>query len=509
MRPIREMFRLHLEEEKSQNYIKNVTGISCKTIRRYIGHVSAAGFNYQQIKTMSDDALMTIIMPNNQNRRNKIQPDWNDVHKEMQSSKAATKFQLWDEFIKIHSDGIGYTQFCEHYRNFLKNRDPVLRQHYVYGEKALLDFCGMTVPIYDKETMLPSFYAQIFVSVLGASNYTFSCAARDQSIPNWIDCNIKALEFYGGVPAEMIIDNLKAGVTKTSKYEPLLNATYEDLANHYHTIIYPARVYSPRDKAKAEKGVQSVQRSILFVLRKYKFFSLAELNEAIAKLIEVMNNKKFQKLASTRKQLFDEFEKPKLQPLPASRYEVVDFKIATVNINYHVEYNGCHYSVPYKYMRKKVEIRATNKVIRILSNNSVITSHQRNFKRGEYVTLDEHMPKKHQEYLGWDPERMTAWASTIGPHTAGIVRLMLSQKLHLPQCYRSIIGIINLAKKYGNNRVELGAYRVHSTGCARGAYTRIKNILEKGLDRVTETENFSIQLGLSFHENIRGPHYYQ
>jgi transposase len=509
MRQIREMFRLHLEEKKSQSFIKRATGISCKTLRRYISYASAASLDYQQIKVMSDDALMTIVMPKNQNQRNKIQPDWNEIHKEMQSSKAATKFQLWDEFIKTHSNGVGYSQFCEYYRNFLKNRDPVLRQHYAYGEKSLLDFCGVTMPIYDPKTLQPSFYAQVFVSVLGASNYTFAYAAPDQSIPNWIDCNVKALEFYGGVPSEIVIDNLKAGVTKASKYGPLLNATYEDFAAHYQTTINPTRAYKPQDKAKVEKGVQSVQRSILFVLRKHKFFSLAELNEAIAKLIEVMNNRKFQKLEGTRKQLFEEFEKPKLKPLPESRYEVVDFKIATVNINYHVEYDGCHYSVPYKFIRKKVEVRATNRVIRILSNNSVIASHQRKFKRGEYITLDEHMPKKHQEYLGWNPERMTGWASTIGPHTAGLVQLMLSQKLHPTQCYRSIIGIISLAKKYGNERAELAAYRVHTTGCARGAYNRIKDILEKGLDKVTEKKDFSVQLGLGLHENIRGPQYYQ
>lgn len=503
MRPTREMFRLYFEG-KNQSFIKRATGISHKTQKRYISYVLAANLDYDRIKTMGDDALEAIIIPCDKNRRNKSQPDWNEIHHEMQSSKAATKIKLWEEFIGSNPDGIGYSQFCDHYQKFINSRDPVLRQHYRYGEKMFLDFAGMTVPIYDPKTMEPSFYAQIFVSVLGASNYTFSCAVKDQSLVNWIDCNVRALEFYGGVTEEVVIDNLKSGVIKANKYEPLLNQTYEDFGAHYGTVIIPARPYKPQDKAKVEKGVQIVERSILFVLRKHNFFSLTELNQAIEKLLEAMNNRPLQKQKVSRKQLFEEFEKEELKPLPQDRYEIVEFKTAKVNINYHVEYEGCNYSVPYKFIGKKVEIRASSRLIRIICNNSVIASHQRRFRCGEYSTVHEHMPKKHQEYLNWSPERMVNWATTVGPHTQTLVKLMLDQKVYPTQAYKSIMGIISLAKKYDIQRVELAAYRIHSTGCPSGAYRRLKNILEKGLDKLTENEKFSVQLGIGFHENIRG-----
>ena len=258
--------------------------------------------------------------------------------------------------------GIKYSQFCHLYRQWCGKLDPVMRQDHRAGEKLFVDYSGMTVHITDPGTEQIR-EAQIFIAFMGASNYTYAEATLTQSLPDWIDSHVRALKFLGGVPELIIPDNLKAGVNKACRYETDLNPTYLDMAKDYDTAVIPARVRAPKDKAKAEVGVQIVERWILARLRNRTFFSITELNRAIKTLLNELNNKPFQKLPGTRKSAFESLDKPALKPLPVERYQFAQWKKARVHVDYHVEVDRHYYSVPYQLMKKQLDVRLTENTV--------------------------------------------------------------------------------------------------------------------------------------------------
>jgi transposase len=220
---------------------------------------------------------------------------------------------LWQEYKEQHPDGYQYSWFCHSYRDWAARLDVVMRHEHRAGEKLFVDYAGQAVEIVDPATGAIN-KAQIFVAVLGAGSYTYAEATASQSLEDWIGAHVRAFSFYGGVPEAVVPDNLKSGVSKACRYEPDINPTYNDLARHYQTVILPARVRKPRDKAKAEAGVLLVERWILARLRKHTFFSLDELNREIKRLLRDLNNKPFKKLPGSRKSRFEEIDKPALKP---------------------------------------------------------------------------------------------------------------------------------------------------------------------------------------------------
>jgi transposase len=429
------------------------------------------------------------------------------LHQELKK-KGVTLQLLWHEYKEKSPEGYQYSQFCRLYHQWAEKLDPCLRQEYRAGEKLFVDYAGQTMEITDPETG-EIHEAQIFVATLGASNYTFAEATRSQDLASWIQSHVHAFEFFQGVTEILVPDNLRDAVTRSCRYEPDLNASYREMADYYSTVIIPARVGKPRDKAKVETGVLQVERWVLAPLRHRSFFSLAELNEAIRKRLEFLNNRPFEKLQGTRRSLFESLDKPSLKPLPTHRFVFAEWKTARVNIDYHIEVDRHYYSVPYQLIHEKVEVRLTGTTVEIFLKGRRVASHLRSYLPGKYSTLSEHMPKSHQRYLEWTPSRLIQWAGTIGPQTQKLLTFILENRPHPEQGYRSCLGVLRLKKRYTSQRLE--------AACARAltfkaySYKNVESILKNGLDQqpLDRSSSSQTRLPLLEHENLRGRHYYQ
>jgi transposase len=430
-------------------------------------------------------------------------PDWSLTHTELRK-KGVTLRLLWVEYCEAHPDGYGYSQFCALYREWAKHLKPSMRLTHKGGEKIFVDYAGQTVPVVAPRTgeVHP---AQIFVGVLGASNYTYAEAHESQDLVNWIGAHVRMFSFLGGVPEIVVPDNLKAGVKHPCRYEPDLNPTYQDLAEHYGIAVIPTRVRKPKDKAKAEVGVQVVERWILARLRNHTFFSLVDLNQAIRELLSELNTRPMEHLGRSRRELFEALDQPALKPLPELAYEFAIWKKARVNIDYHVEFDKHYYSVSHTLIHEEVYVRATQSVVEIFFNNRRVASHRRTNLPGRHTTLSEHMPPPHQKYLEWSPERLVCWAQTIGPHTAQVVQALLDSRQHPQQAYRSCLGLLRLGDRYGQERLEAACCRALPAGLH--SYKGVKNILDAKLDQVEPAEPAAVIL--QAHENIRGQTYYR
>ena len=366
-----------------------------------------------------------------------------------------------------------------------------------------MDYAGQTVPVVNPATGEIR-QAQIFVATLGASNYTYAEAQWRQDLPNWIGGHVRAFSFFGGVPEILIPDNLKTGVKSPCRYEPDINPTYHDLAQHYGTAVIPARVRKPKDKAKVEVGVQVVERWILARLRNRKFFSLADLKNAIHELLAEINNRLMRHLGKSRRELFEALDQPALRPLPGLPYEFAIWKKARVHIDYHIEFDKHYYSVPYTLVRKEVFVRATERTVEVFYKHKRVASHPRSRDRGRFSTIPDHMSPAHRKYSEWSPNRFLRWAEKIGPHTAQLVEAVLASRRHPQQAYRSCLRILHLGKRYTDERLEAACRRALPSGIR--SYKGIKNILDTKLDQLQPEEPTTA--ALTTHANIRGQSYY-
>jgi len=383
--------------------------------------------------------------------------------------------------------------------------DVVMRQEHRAGEKLFVDYAGHTVPVIDGATGEIK-QCQLFVAVLGASNYTYAEATWTQGLADWIGSHVRLFDYLGGVPEMVVPDNLKSGVTKACFYEPDLNPTYQDMAAHYGVAVLPARAARPRDKAKVEVGVQVAERWILARLRNRQFFSLAELNRAIRELLDGLNERPFHKLPGSRKSMFQELDKPALRPLPENRYEYAEWKKVRVNIDYHVEFDGHYYSVPYRLFRSSLELRATAQTVECFAEGKRVASHRRSRVKGGHTTLPEHMPSSHRKYASWTPGRMIGWAQQTGPHTAELVEAILKERSHPEQGFRSCLGIIRLAKSYGAEKVDAACGR--ALAIKARSYKSVRAILENNLEGKPMPGRGKEAPPIE-HANVRGAAYYR
>lgn len=478
-------------------------GIARSTVGEYLKRAEAAGIAWPLPDAMDDSALEALLFPHEAKPKGKEHlPDFDYIHAELKK-KGVTLALLWEEYVADNPGGYRYSHFCYLYRRFKDKLDLSMRQPHKAGEKMFVDYAGQTIPIVNPQTGEIK-EAQIFVAVLGASNYTFAEASWDQSLGSWIGSHTRAFSYFGGVTQIVVPDNLKAGITKPCRYEPDVNPTYYDMASHYGTVVIPTRVKRPKDKPKVEVGVQVVTRWILARLRNRTFFSLAELNRAIAELLERLNDKPFAKLEGTRRSLFEALDKPALLPLPALSYEFAEFKTATVNIDYHVEVDRHYYSVPYQLARKSVDVRLTQSTVEVLFKGKRVASHPRSRQRGASTTNPSHMPAHHRAYLEWTPSRIINWAATIGPNCASLVTAIMEAKKHPEQGYRACLGIIRLAKTCGAERLEAASTRALAAGAL--SYKSVNLILKNNLERMPVSAHPRPAIE---HENIRGPQYYR
>ena len=505
MRKIREVLRLRFELGLSHREIAASTNMGQSTVGDCLLRYKATELSWPLPAELSDSELEVLFYPPFSHKNlTKADPDWLYVHGELKK-KSVTKMLLWIEYKAAYPHGYQYTQFCGLYQEWLKSAALVFRNTHRAGEKAFIDYAGQTMPVWDATTG-ECRQAQIFIGVLGASNYTFAEATWGQTIPDWIGSHIRMFKAFGGIPDILVPDNLRSGVNKACRYDPVLNAAYYECARHYGTAIIPTRVRKPKDKAKVEAGVLLVSRWILAALRNGKFFSLAALNSAIAELLVKLNSKKFQKLEGTRFSLFESIDKPALKALPSTDYEICEYKLARVNINYHVELEGFHYSVPYQYVQKEVFLRYTPTTVKVFHKGEQIASHLRGIRSGGYATLEDHMPPRHKAHVEWTPERMINWVGEAGPSTKKVAETIIASRQHPEQSYKVILGMIRLGKKYSQERLENACTRALVLNTPY--YSSIKNILSANLDMATVVTKKTEETAAISHDNIRGPAYY-
>lgn len=478
-------------------------GTGHSTIRGHLQRCDAAGLSWPLPEGMGEADLEALLF-RPQGSGGLAQPDWPSVHRELKRSKSVTLSLLWEEYRADHpADGYGYSRFCELYRRWEERLTPTMRQHHFAGERAFVDYAGDTLEIIDGQTGEVR-EAQIFVGVLGASNYTYAEASWSQKLPDWIAAHVRMLDFFGGSPGVLVSDNLKAGVTKACFHDPQINRTYADLAAHYDTAVIPARPGKPKDKAKVEAGVQLVQRWIIARLRKRRFRSLVEVNAAIRELLDRLNAKVSRHLGASRRELFERLDRPALKPLPAQAYEYAEWRERRAGLDYHVEIDRHYYSVPYQLLKQKLWARITARTIEIFHNGQRVASHMRTSGNRRHTTVADHMPASHREYAGLTPASLKRQAARIGPNTSALIDRILDSKTHPEHGFRTCIGIVRLAGPHGRDALEAACLRAAEIGGLTA--TSVQSILRNNLHRhrpEKPAEGPAIT-----HQNIRGPEYF-
>ncbi len=504
MRKTREILRLK-ELKRSHREISRALGVGCATVSEAVGRAKAAQLDWAAVSAMSDAEVDARLYRKPGSGADRPLPDPATLDVELRKTGVTLRL-LHHEYLEQNRSGAyGYTQFCAHYKAWKKTQRLTMRQVHRAGDKLFVDYSGKKPRIVDVESGA-FIEVELFVAVLGASNYTYAEVTRSQRVPDWVMSHVRALEYVGGVPAAIVPDQLKSGVTRPGRYEPSIQRSYDELAHHYGTVIFPARPHSPKDKAKVEAGVLVAQRWILARLRHHTFFSLDEMNERIAELLEDLNARTMRRYQASRRDLFDKLERSALKPLPAARFSYGEWKKARVHIDYHVVYDDHFYSAPYQLVGEEVWIRATGLTIEIFHNTQRVGSHVRSYNRGRHTTSDEHRSVLHQKHARWTPERIVRWAQSIGANTALLIEKILTERKHPEHGYRSCLGIIRLEKKYGRERLDAACARALAVGGR--SYTHVEAILRNGLDRVVLPSPDEPAMTSIDHENIRGPEYY-
>jgi transposase len=506
MRKTREVLRLKWVLGRSHREIYRATGVSIATVSETAGRAKVAGLDWPSVERLSDEGLEALLYPappGPGTRRPLPKPAY--IHLELRRPGVTLRL-LHVEYLEQHRDGYGYTQFCRHYQEWLDKRRLTMRQVHRAGEKLFVDYAGKKPHLVDRKTG-ERIEVELFVAVLGASNFTYAEATASQKSEEFIGSHTRALEFLGGVPGAVVPDQLKSGVTSACRYEPGIQRTYEEWAGHYGTVILPARPSHPRDKAKVEVAVQIAERWILARLRNQTFFTLVELNARIAELVDELNDRVMRRYGESRQQLFDRLDGPALKPLPPSRFVFGTWAHAKVNIDYHVEVDHHYYSVAYGLVHEEVEVRLALSTVEIFHRGQRVAAYARSHERGRHTTTPAHMPKAHQKHAEWTPSRITNWANTIGPQTAALVAAIIAERPHPEQGYRSCLGILRLGKRHSEERLEAACARALSAQAR--SYRHVAAILKNGLDRLPLPEPAVEEKAAPLsHENIRGRDYY-
>jgi len=503
MRKIRDLIRLKYVARLSHEQIARALAISKGVVAKYVARIERAGGDPQALLALSDVEVLAQLAPapRRSSYGGRVTPDFAHVHAELRRP-GVTLTLLWQEYVAAHAEVATYrfTQFTDLYRAYVASLRRSMRQVHRAGEKLFVDYAGQSVP-YGRE----GDRAQIFVAVLGASNYTFACATAHQRLADWTGAIVRALDYIAGVPALIVPDNARALIADPDRYEPRASATIADLAAHYGTAVLPARPYRPRDKAKVEVAVQIVERWILARLRDRVFATLEEVDGAIGDLLDELNTRAFKRLPGSRQSAYETLDRPALKPLPVNRYEFARYYTARVNIDYHVAIEEHFYSVPHALVHQSLEVRATARSIEILHRGRRVAAHPRAFTRFAHTTTPEHLPAAHRAHLEWTPGRLVRWGETHGVACAEVIRRILATRLHPEQGYRSCLGLLRLEKQHGAQRLEAACARALALGSA--AYQTVASILKRRQENLPlpGEGNWSVPE----HAHLRGPKYYQ
>lgn len=507
MKKIKEILRLKYITDLSARQISRAIKVPNSTVADYCRRFKTLNYAIEEFLKLDEDEIYQLLFPERRlssRQKERPLPDFAYIHKEI-AKKGVTYELLWMEYKEQHPDGYGLSQFKEHYYRFKNKITPTMRQTYIPGHQMFVDYSGLTVPYQDSKTG-EIFKSQIFVSVLGNSGCVFVHATPSQKQEYFIKSHILAYEFYGGVPKVNVPDNLKSAVISNSKKEIVLNESYAGMCRHYNCTVEPARPKKPQDKGVVEQAVQGIQRWILAVFRHRTFFSVDEINQAIGVLLDKYNNRVIKFIGKSRYELFKE-EKKQLQPLPANRYIYKEIKMAAVDISYHVQLLKCFYSVPFKYLKEKVEVKYSTTLVEIYHKSKLIATHPRLFSINARSTLKEHMPKNHQfREEEMNPGRLLNWAASIGDNTKEFVQHRLDTADYPVNAYTSIIAILSKAKIYGN--LELDSALSYALSINAKSVKSIESILSKKLYKQSANNTIANPV-LSNHKNIRGSNYYK
>ena len=502
-----EILRLKWELRLSNRAAARSVGVSPSTVVNAVQRATAAGLRtYQQAKELGETALEAALYPAATTARlaaaERVEPDCAWIHRE-RSRPGVTLALLHLEYLEAHPGGYQYTAFCNRYRAYVKRRGLSMRQVHVAGDKMFVDYSGKKPHLVDPKTGEVT-EVELFVAVLGASSYSYAEATYTQKVVDFIGSHTRAFAFFGGVTRATVPDNLKSGVTRACFYEPTIQRSYEHMAAHFGTAILPAHKGKPKHKAKVEVGVQVVQRWVLARLRNRVFHTLAALNEAIAECMHDLNRRRMRDYGKSRFELYDTTERKALLPLPTDPFEVSEWKKATVNIDYHVAFGERLYSVPHRHVGEEVWVCATASMVEILLRGRRIAAHQRHGRK-RFETTTEHMPSAHRQHAEWSPSRILSWAGKLGPATQALCSAILADRPHPEQGFRSCLGILRLAKKYGDERVESACARCLAAHAR--SYRSVESVLKHGLDSQTEFDAETTEAVIE-HENVRGPGYF-
>ena len=507
MRKIKEVLRLTHDGALNTRQVAQSLNISRSTVKDYQARAQKAGLSWPLPDDLTEAVLEEKLFPPLMGIEApaKALPDFDYIYRELKAHKKfnLTLDKLWREYREQHSQGYQYSQFCQLYRDYRSKLDYSMRQDHKGGEKLFVDYAeGLSLIDPQSGDPIPT---QLFVAVWGASTYTFAEATLTQQLPDWIGSHTRAFDSFGCAPKIVVPDCLKSAVSRACRYEPELNPTYADMARHYGICVIPARPARPKDKAKVENGVLVAKRWILSVLRHRQFYSLADLNTSIRDLLQRLNNRPLRKLKQSRRELFLLFDQPNALPLPQKSYEYAEWKIPTVNIDYHIEVDAHYYSVPHELKGKKLAVRITAHTVEAFWKGQRVACHVRSFVPHRHSTVKDHMPAAHRAYAEWSPSRFVRWAEKTGPHTARLVQIILESRAHPEQGYRSCLGILRLEKHYPKERLENAAAR--ALRYCNLSLKALRKILENGLDRLEEKDSGSMP-ALPTHDNIRGGQYY-
>ena len=501
MRSIREIARLYFEFGLSIRDIARSVHIGTTTVQRMLTRLHEQGLSWPLPPELGDTKLEQMLYPREVELA-RPEPDWAYVHRELRR-RGVTLRLLWEEHREEHPDALGYTQFCTHYREAVRQLDVTMRQVHPAGERMFVDYAGMTVPIIERASGEIR-EAQVFVATLGASGYTYAEATWTQDLEDFTGSQVRAFQFFEGVTRVVTPDNLKSGVTRSDYYDPEINPTYAEFARHYGVAIIPARIRRPRDKAAVERHVLVVEQAVLAPLRNVHFFTLQQANAAISPLVHKLNHRKYQRLDDSRYTLYLSVDKPALRPLPDSAFEFARWHKARVNLDYHVDVERCYYSVPYAHVHKEVDVRITERTVEIFLKGERIASHPRLRRQGQFSTLDEHMPDAHRRYKNRKPSQLLEEARRISTSTAALGEEILRHRAHPEQGYRTLLGILRLGRAYPAERMEAAAKICLANHIYSSRGMRL--ILQNGTDRIPQPDTSDI--GVGEHKNLRGPGYF-
>lgn len=506
MSKIRQALQLLADSGLSARQVAAALGISKSTVSDIAMYARDAGVDWALARTLSDDELQARLYPPPRPRSStRHEPDYAALHQELKRPGVTLQL-LWEEYrAGVGEAAYRYSAFCAKYRAWAKSLKRSMRQIHPGGERLFVDYAGQTVPVVDAGTGEIR-RAQVFVAVLGASNYTYACATWQQTAADWVGAIIATLSFIGGSPRLLVPDQPRALIANPDAYEPVTARLMQELGEHYGVAVLPARPGRPQDKAKVEVGVQVVERWILARMRHRRFFSLVELNRAIAQLLIDLNQRPFKNLPGCRAGAFAALDAPALKPLPDQPMVIAQFKPARVSIDYHVAFEGHYYSVPHQHVGAAVELRVTASTLEVLLRRQRIAAHARNAKVGGFTTVAEHMPASHRAHRQWTPAKLIGWGERIGAATAGVVRWQMEHRVHPEQGYRACLGLMRLAREYGDERLEAACARAQSIRAPH--YRSVKSILASGLDR-QQTSLLADTPPMPSHDNVRGPGYYR